>query len=84
MEVMKRLENHINIINLVGCCTQDNGPLYVIVEFAKHGNLRDFLKAQRVAASRDVQEEIHLTHGNLLSFSRQCARGMEYLAEQKV
>ena len=25
-----------------GFCTQD-GPLYVIVEFAEHGNLRDFL-----------------------------------------
>ena len=30
---------HINIINLLGACTQD-GPLYVIVEFAEHGNLR--------------------------------------------
>ena len=26
-----------------GICTQD-GPLYVIVEFAEHGNPRDFLR----------------------------------------
>ena len=32
-----------NVINLLGVCTQD-GPLYVIVEYAEHGNLRDFLR----------------------------------------
>ena len=37
---------HTNILNLLGCCTQD-GPLYVIVEFAPYGNLRDFLRQHR-------------------------------------
>ena len=37
---------HVNILNLLGCCTQD-GPLYVIVEFAPYGNLRDFLRQHR-------------------------------------
>ena len=31
MEVMKMIGTHVNIINLLGCCSQD-GPLYVIVE----------------------------------------------------
>jgi hypothetical protein len=47
MEMMKMIGKHINIINLLGCCTQD-GPLYVVVEFAPHGNLRDFLRQQTV------------------------------------
>ncbi|XP_076469664.1 fibroblast growth factor receptor 2-like isoform X2 [Babylonia areolata] len=46
MEMMKLIGRHKNIINLLGCCTQ-RGPLYVIVEFAPHGNLRDFLKTHR-------------------------------------
>jgi hypothetical protein len=46
MEMMKMIGKHINIINLLGCCTQD-GPLYVVVEFAPHGNLRDFLRQHR-------------------------------------
>ena len=46
MEMMKMIGKHINILNLLGCCTQD-GPLYVIVEFAPHGNLRDFLRQHR-------------------------------------
>ena len=35
MEVMKLIGNHINIINLLGCCTQD-GPLYVIHVYSSH------------------------------------------------
>ena len=33
-----------NLINLLGVCTQD-GPLYVIVEYCEHGNLRDYLRS---------------------------------------
>ena len=43
MKMIGRHDNVINIINLLGVCTQD-GPLYVIVEYAEHGNLRDFLR----------------------------------------
>jgi serine/threonine protein kinase len=46
MEMMKMIGTHVNILNLLGCCTQD-GPLYVIVEFAPYGNLRDFLRQHR-------------------------------------
>ena len=38
MDMIKVIGRHINIINLLGACTQD-GPLYVIVEFAEHGEL---------------------------------------------
>jgi fibroblast growth factor receptor 2/fibroblast growth factor receptor 3 len=33
IEILKVIDKHMNIINLLGCCTQD-GPLYVLVEFA--------------------------------------------------
>lgn len=46
MEMMKMIGKHVNIINLLGCCTQD-GPLYVIVEYAPNGNLREFLRNHR-------------------------------------
>jgi serine/threonine protein kinase len=48
MEIMKRIGHHDNIINLLGVCTQPSGkPLYVIVEFAKFGNLKDYLLVHR-------------------------------------
>lgn len=47
MEVMKLIGKHENIVNLLGCCTV-NGPLYVILEYADNGNLRDFLRKRRL------------------------------------
>lgn len=89
MEMMKMIGKHINIINLLGCCTQD-GPLYVVVEYAPYGNLRDFLRQHRPssgyepALGQDVKEKKTLTQKDLVSFAYQVARGMEYLASRRV
>lgn len=53
MEVMKMIGKHINIINLLGCCSQA-GPLHVIVEYARFGNLKDFLKKNRPRSEMDI------------------------------
>lgn len=87
MEVMKAIGKHINIINLLGCCTQD-GPLHVIVEYAAHGNLRDFLRTHRPSFGYEQPITAHskqsaLTHKDLVSFAYQVARGMEYLSSKK-
>lgn len=84
MEVMKMIGKHINIINLLGCCSQD-GPLYVIVEYAPHGNLKDFLKKNLAMADYNTLNTQHvLTQKELTSFACQVARGMEYLASCRV
>ncbi|CAO1419888.1 unnamed protein product [Diamesa hyperborea] len=85
MEVMKIIGKHINIINLVACCSQD-GPLLVIVEYAPHGNLRDFLRKYRPSnyeENANEKERQVLTQKNLVSYAYQIARGMEYLASRK-
>lgn len=43
MDMMKMIGKHENVINLLKTCTQ-SGPLYVIIEYAEHGNLKEFLK----------------------------------------
>ncbi|KAG6443584.1 hypothetical protein O3G_MSEX002920 [Manduca sexta] len=87
MEMMKMIGKHVNIINLLGCCTQD-GPLYVIVEYAPNGNLREFLRNHRPgnryeSPTEDLKEKKTLTQKDLVSFSYQVARGMEYLASRR-
>uniref|UniRef100_A0AAR2IPY9 Fibroblast growth factor receptor n=1 Tax=Pygocentrus nattereri TaxID=42514 RepID=A0AAR2IPY9_PYGNA len=87
MEMMKMIGKHKNIINLLGACTQD-GPLYVLVEYASKGNLREYLRARRPPGmdysfdTCKIPNET-LTFKDLVSCAYQVARGMEYLASQK-
>ncbi|XP_034565295.1 fibroblast growth factor receptor 1-A-like isoform X2 [Notolabrus celidotus] len=87
MEMMKMIGKHKNIINLLGACTQD-GPLYVVVEYASQGNLREYLRARRPAGleywSGSRQASLDgLEIRELVSAAYQVARGMAYLASKK-
>ncbi|XP_053306575.1 proto-oncogene tyrosine-protein kinase receptor Ret [Spea bombifrons] len=86
--------NHPHVIKLYGACTQD-GPLHLIVEYAKYGSLRSFLResrkvgpssgdSNRNSSYLDNPDERALTMGDLISFAWQISRGMQYLAEMKL
>ncbi|XP_031812239.1 proto-oncogene tyrosine-protein kinase receptor Ret [Sarcophilus harrisii] len=88
--------NHPHVIKLYGACSQD-GPLYLIVEYAKYGSLRSFLRESRKVGPSymggngnrnssylDNPDERALTMGDLISFAWQISRGMHYLAEMKL
>ncbi|KAK0149934.1 Proto-oncogene tyrosine-protein kinase receptor Ret [Merluccius polli] len=88
--------NHPHVIKMYGACSQD-GPLYLIVEYAKYGSLRNFLResrkvgpsymsgdANRNSSYLENPDERALTMGDLISFVWQISRGMQYLAEMKL
>ena len=68
------------------------GPLYVIVEYAPYGNLREFLRDHRAACDGflgDVNNQQNsslsaLTYRDLLSFAFQISRGLEYISSRLV
>ncbi|XP_057706895.1 vascular endothelial growth factor receptor 3 isoform X1 [Corythoichthys intestinalis] len=47
LKILIHIGNHLNVVNLLGACTKQNGPLMVIVEYCKYGNLSNFLRAKR-------------------------------------
>ena len=39
--------DHPNVIKLLGACTDRRGPIFLIMEFAKYGSLRNYLRRSR-------------------------------------
>ncbi|XP_072771194.1 vascular endothelial growth factor receptor 2 isoform X2 [Nerophis lumbriciformis] len=137
LKILIHIGHHLNVVNLLGACTKPGGPLMVIVEYCKHGNLSSYLKSKRgeyspykrkrtdsrrwTSAGDDVTEgdlglgkiarldictgtavcsssdapgnsvspqdessdEDHLTMEDLICYSFQVAKGMEFLSSRK-
>ncbi|XP_078494319.1 vascular endothelial growth factor receptor 1 [Ciona intestinalis] len=47
LRILIHLGPHLNIVNLLGACTTKEGPLMVIVEYCRHGNLSNYLRGLR-------------------------------------
>ncbi|CAH3192608.1 unnamed protein product, partial [Porites evermanni] len=87
LKILIYVGEHKNIVNLLGACIKRDRIL-VILEYAPHGSLQKFLQGKR-----DVYEatwtttasdpEIGLNISNLVNYSYQISRGMEYLASKK-
>lgn len=60
-------------------------PIYVVVEYAPHGNLRQFLRSKRPPPSdSDQRMEPLLSIKEMISYALQIAKGMRYLSSMKV
>uniref|UniRef100_A0AAQ5XJ05 receptor protein-tyrosine kinase n=1 Tax=Amphiprion ocellaris TaxID=80972 RepID=A0AAQ5XJ05_AMPOC len=127
LKILIHIGHHLNVVNLLGACTKPGGPLMMIVEFCKYGNLSNYLRGKRddfivykvshelelmkrrlesVAStgssassgfiedksycdSEEEEEESEdlykrvLTLEDLICYSFQVAKGMEFLASRK-
>lgn len=66
-----------------------SGPLYVVVEYAARGNLREHLRAHRPPDPEYWRHSAEMPRGglalqDLVSAAYQVGRGMAYLASKKV
>ncbi|XP_066487976.1 vascular endothelial growth factor receptor 2 [Tiliqua scincoides] len=47
LKILIHIGHHLNVVNLLGACTKPGGPLMVIVEYCKFGNLSMYLRSKR-------------------------------------
>ncbi|XP_042334848.1 vascular endothelial growth factor receptor kdr-like [Sceloporus undulatus] len=47
LKILIHIGHHLNVVNLLGACTKPGGPLMVIVEYCKYGNLSNYLRGKR-------------------------------------
>ncbi|XP_028932684.1 vascular endothelial growth factor receptor 2 isoform X2 [Ornithorhynchus anatinus] len=47
LKILVHIGHHLNVVNLLGACTKPGGPLMVIVEYCKFGNLSTYLRSKR-------------------------------------
>lgn len=86
LQVMKTLEPHVNVVRLIGCCTEKD-PVFVIIEFVSLGKLQTFLRNSRMEKNYNNAnngKSKTLTSHDLISFMYQVARGMEFLSSRGV
>jgi serine/threonine protein kinase len=83
IKIMGYGDPHMNLLNIVGCCTnnlEENGDLWLLVEFCEHGDLKNYLVQNKTKIlSGKLQDPINSR--SLLLWSYHIAKGMEYLSD---
>ena len=80
LEVMKMLDQHPNVVTLIGCCAEQD-PVLLIMEFVPNGTLQSYLRESRADYGHSHGR---LTSRDLVSFTYQISKGMEYLSSKGV
>ncbi|XP_057389214.1 vascular endothelial growth factor receptor 1 isoform X1 [Balaenoptera acutorostrata] len=60
LKILTHIGHHLNVVNLLGACTKQGGPLMVIVEYCKHGNLSNYLKSKRALFFLNKDAALHV------------------------
>ena len=57
IQLMKQIGYHPNILNLLACCTMTS-PMFLVVEFAKNGDLLNYLRKRREQVKSETIENL--------------------------
>ncbi|WAR11683.1 IGF1R-like protein, partial [Mya arenaria] len=80
-ELMKRFQHH-NIVSLLGVCTREE-PVYTIMEFMLHGDLKTYLLSRRNLVGSLAKEAEDVSAEKLTQMALDVALGLRYLHDLK-
>ncbi|GFS16031.1 guanylate cyclase [Elysia marginata] len=79
---MMKLFKHRNIVQLWGVCTRKQ-PMYAVMEFLLHGDLKTYLLSRRCLVGQGVKEAEDIKAENLTQMAVDVAQGLSYLHSLK-
>uniref|UniRef100_A0A8C1ZSS8 receptor protein-tyrosine kinase n=1 Tax=Cyprinus carpio TaxID=7962 RepID=A0A8C1ZSS8_CYPCA len=76
LKIMSHLGPHLNIVNLLGACTK-NGPLYLVTEYCRYGDLVDYLHRNKHSFLQYYADKNHIVNGLISVLCRYVSFGSE-------
>ncbi|XP_025109242.1 epidermal growth factor receptor-like isoform X2 [Pomacea canaliculata] len=86
LTILKQVGKHPNVVCLVGAC-HIQGVMYVAMEYAKHGDLRTFLRKSRKLRQHDYGNcgaSPFVSKTMLLRFALNTSQGLRHLADKQI
>uniref|UniRef100_A0A8C1GJ43 receptor protein-tyrosine kinase n=1 Tax=Cyprinus carpio TaxID=7962 RepID=A0A8C1GJ43_CYPCA len=79
LKIMSHLGPHLNIVNLLGACTK-NGPLYLVTEYCRYGDLVDYLHRNKHSFLQYYADKNHIVNGSQICNDSDVPTGKEYVS----
>uniref|UniRef100_A0A9J7XH49 receptor protein-tyrosine kinase n=1 Tax=Cyprinus carpio carpio TaxID=630221 RepID=A0A9J7XH49_CYPCA len=79
LKIMSHLGPHLNIVNLLGACTK-NGPLYLVTEYCRYGDLVDYLHRNKHSFLQYYADKNHIINGSQICNDSDVPTGKEYVS----
>ena len=90
IKVLSNLENHLNLVNMVGACTTDfqSGKLWLLLEFCHYGNMKSFLLRNKKTLKKSLHHNTSVSNLDaprlFVKWAHSIAKGMDYLSSKKI
>ncbi|KAF7643613.1 hypothetical protein LDENG_00236530, partial [Lucifuga dentata] len=81
LKVMLHLGRHLNVVNLLGACTRA-GPVYMITEFCRHGNLVNYLQRNKHTFLQTDTQTKSDSDGGYMDMNKE--EGIQYVAMKEL
>lgn len=84
IEIMKLLTDHPYVVRMIDYFVNDGEPILLMMELVKNGKLQTYLRDSRTYLKSTNELDSYITSRDLIKFSYQVAKGMEYVASQGI
>ena len=86
IRIMGYIDPHLNLVSMIGSCTQAKTELFLLIEYCKYGDLKHFLIKNHQTFLQKTEDSLGKDSNLrcLIKWTYDIANGMEYLMDNKI